>query len=99
MCKLSLLTDDGFGSLNYQAGFAADTHDWQALSLPLAAFRASFQGRDVSGAPELDPACIRQVGLKIAARQAGPFVLEIRRIGLAWYRSDERAPSGTPGTA
>ena len=81
--KLNLLTDDGFDSLNYQAGFAPDGDEWQKIRLPLAAFRASFRGRDVPGAPALDPARIRQVGLMIAARQAGPFVLDIRRISLA----------------
>lgn len=81
--KLSLLTDDGFDSLNYQASFAAAGADWQTLRLPLAAFRASFRGREVPGAPPLDPARIRQVGLMIAARQAGPFALEIKRISLA----------------
>jgi len=80
--KLSLLTDDGFDSLNYQASFAPTENDWRTLRLPLAAFRASFRGREVPGAPNLDPARIRQVGLMIAARQAGPFVLDIRRISL-----------------
>ncbi len=81
--KLSLLTDDGFDSLNYQCGFANDSDDWQTIRLALGAFRASFRGRDVPGAPALDPARIRQVGLMIAARQAGPFALDIRRISLA----------------
>lgn len=81
--KLSLLTDDGFDSLNYQADFAPAGADWQALRLPLATFRASFRGREVPGAAPLDPARIRQVGLLIAARQAGPFTLDIRRISLA----------------
>ena len=81
--KLSLLTDDGFDSLNYQASFAPKGTDWQTLQLPLADFRASFRGREVPDAPPLDPARIRQVGLMIAARQAGPFALDIRRIGLA----------------
>ena len=81
--KLSLLTDDGFDSLNYQAGFAPAGADWQTLHLPLADFRASFRGREVSNAPALDPARIRQVGLMIASRQAGPFELHIRRISLA----------------
>ena len=80
--KLSLLTDDGFDSLNYQASFAPKGTDWQALHLPLAAFRASFRGREVTDTPPLDPARIRQVGLMIAARQAGTFTLDIRRIGL-----------------
>lgn len=81
--KLSLLTDDGFDSLNYQARFAPAGADWQTLHLPLADFRASFRGREVSNAPALDPARIRRVGLMIAARQAGPFALHIRRISLA----------------
>ncbi len=81
--KLSLLTDDGFDSLNYQASFAPTGTDWQTLHLPLAAFRASFRGREVTNAPALDPARIRQVGLMIAARQAGPFDLHTRRISLA----------------
>jgi hypothetical protein len=80
--KLSLLTDDGFDSLNYQASFAPEGDGWQTIRLPLAAFRASFRGRDVPRAPALDPARIRQVGLMIAARQVGPFSLDIRRIAL-----------------
>lgn len=81
--KLSLLTDDGFGSLTYQANFVPTGGDWQTLRLPLASFRASFRGREVPGAPALDPARIRQVGLMISERQAGPFALDIRWIGLA----------------
>ncbi len=81
--KLSLLTGDGFDSLNYQASFAPKGTDWQTLQLLLADFRASFRGREVTDAPPLDPARIRQVGLMIAARQAGAFALDIRRIGLA----------------
>ena len=80
--KLSLLTDDGFDSLNYQASFAPKGTDWQTLHLPLADFRASFRGREVTDAPPLEPARIRQVGLMIAARQAGAFDLHIRRICL-----------------
>ena len=81
--KLSLLADDGFDSLKYQASFASEGDGWQTIRLPFAAFRASFRGREVPGAPALDPARIRQVGLMIAARQAGPFALDIKRISLA----------------
>jgi NADH dehydrogenase [ubiquinone] 1 alpha subcomplex assembly factor 1 len=80
--KLSLLTHDGFDSLNYQASFAPMGTHWQTLHLPLTEVRASFRGREVTDAPPLDPARIRQVGLMIAARQAGPFELHIRRICL-----------------
>lgn len=81
--KLSLRTDDGFDSLNYQSAFTPTGNDWQTLRLPLAAFRASFRGREVHAAPALDPACIRQVGLMIADHQAGPFALDVRQIRLA----------------
>ena len=79
--KLNLLTDDAFDSINYQACFTPDAH-WRTLHLPLATFRATFRGREIPGAPALDPARIRQVGLMIAGRQAGAFALEVRRIGL-----------------
>ena len=81
--KLSLLTDDGFDSLNYQVSFTPERDHWQTISLPLAAFRASFRGREVPGALALAPARVRQVGLMIATRQAGAFLLDIRRIDLA----------------
>jgi hypothetical protein len=81
--KITLLTDDSFDGLNYQAGFATDGSDWLTLRIPLADFRPSFRGREVPGAPALDPARIRQIGLMIAERQAGPFALRIRRISLA----------------
>jgi len=81
--KLSLLTDDRFESLNYQFSFAASGDDWQSLHLPLADFRATFRGREVPDAPPLDHERIRQVGMMIAALQAGPFALDVRRISLA----------------
>jgi len=80
--KLSLLTDDGFDSLNYQAQFVPAGAGWQTLRLPLSEFRASFRGREVPGARPLAPARVRQVGLMIAARQSGAFALDIRRISL-----------------
>lgn len=81
--KLNLLTEEAFDDLNYQATFTPDPDRWQSLRIPLADFRSSFRGREVSGAPPLDPARIRQVGLMIAERLAGPFALAIRRISLA----------------
>jgi NADH dehydrogenase [ubiquinone] 1 alpha subcomplex assembly factor 1 len=81
--KLSLLTDDGFDSLSYQASFAPLGTAWRTAHLPLAGFRARYRGREVLDAPLLDPARIRQVGLMIATRQAGRFQLHIRQISLA----------------
>jgi hypothetical protein len=80
--RLNLLTDDRFDSVNYQIGFQAPTQGWETQRLPLTDFRASFRGREVTNAPPLDPAAIRQAGLMIAERQAGPFMLAIRHISL-----------------
>lgn len=80
--KLSLITDNGFDSPSYQASFICAGHEWLTTTLALTDFRASFRGRELAGAPALDPARIRQVGMMIAARQAGPFSLDVRCIGL-----------------
>lgn len=81
--KLGLVCGDGFDSLSYQASFAPVGDNWQTLRIELADFQASFRGRPLPGAPPLDPSRIRQVGLLIAARQAGSFALHIKRISLA----------------
>jgi hypothetical protein len=78
--KLNLRTDDGFDGVNYQAAFEAPAGTWTSVRLPVAAFRPTFRGRSVPGAPPLDPARVRQSGLMIADRQAGPFALALRSI-------------------
>ncbi len=79
--KLNLRTDDAFDGMNYQAGFDAPADAWTRVRLPLGAFRPTWRGRLVDGAPPLDPARVRQLGLAIADRQAGTFRLAIRAIG------------------
>jgi NADH dehydrogenase [ubiquinone] 1 alpha subcomplex assembly factor 1 len=81
--RLGFFTDDGFDSMAWQSTFHPTGHEWQILCLPLATFRASFRGRELPGAPPLDPARIRQIGLVLGQGQAGPFALDMRRIGLA----------------
>ena len=78
--KLNLRTDDAFDGVNHQAAFEAPANAWTVVRLPLSAFRPSFRGRVVPGAPPLDPARVRQIGLMIADRQAGPFALAVRSI-------------------
>jgi hypothetical protein len=75
--KLTVRTDDGFDGVQYQAGFTAHPGEWQDERLPLSTFVPTFRGREVLGAPPLDPARIRAFGLLISDRQAGPFRLEI----------------------
>ena len=80
--KLSLFTSDAFDGLSYQSPFRPEAGAWATIRLPLAEFRPSFRGRAVPGAPPLDPARLRQLGLTIAERQAGPFALALRSIEL-----------------
>lgn len=79
---LSLFMDGGFDAAAYQAVFTLPAGRWQKLHLPLAQFVSRFRGRPVVGAPPLQAARICQVGLLIAARQAGPFTLGVRAIEL-----------------
>lgn len=81
--KLNLLTEDAFVGLNYQSSFTPKPGDWKIFRIVLAAFCPTFRGRELQGVPALDSARIRQVGLMIADRQAGPFTLAVRRISLA----------------
>lgn len=79
--KLNLRTDDAFDGVNYQAEFEPPAGAWASVRLPLDAFAPTFRGRHVPGAPPLDPARLRQVGLLIADRQAGSFSLDVRSMG------------------
>lgn len=81
--KLNLRTDDAFDGVNYQAALEAPAGRWTWVRLPLSAFVPTFRGRCVTNAPKLDPARVRQMGLMIADRQAGPFALAVRSIGAA----------------
>ena len=78
--KLSVRADDAFDGVSYQARFEAPTGTWTVVRLPLSEFQPTFRGRSVPGAPLLDPARVRQIGLIIADRQAGSFALQLRSI-------------------
>jgi monofunctional biosynthetic peptidoglycan transglycosylase len=80
--RLRLRTDAGFDGVAYQAGFTTEADAWTEVFCPFSAFEPVFRGRPVPGAAALDPAAVRQVGLMIADKQAGPFALEI-----AWIRT------------
>lgn len=80
--KLNLRMAETFDGINYQAPFEPPAGEWTIIRLPLADFRPTFRGKPVPGAPPLDPARVKQAGLMIADRQAGPFALAIRRISV-----------------
>jgi NADH dehydrogenase [ubiquinone] 1 alpha subcomplex assembly factor 1 len=81
--KFTLRVDDGFDGVQYQARFEPPRDAWTDVELPLVAFTANFRGRPVPGAPALDPARVRQLGLMISDRQAGEFELQLQWIAAA----------------
>ena len=78
--KLSIRADDAFDGVSYQARFEPPAGTWTVVRLPVSEFQPTFRGRRVPGAPALDPARVRQIGLIIAERQAGSFALRLRSI-------------------
>lgn len=82
--KLTARTDAGFDGVQYQCPFDTRSDlapdEWQRVELPVAEFHASFRGRRVAGAPPLEAGAIRQFGLMISEKQAGPFRLEVARL-------------------
>lgn len=83
MYKFTVRVDDGFDGVQYQARFAPPRGEWTTVVLPVAEFVASYRGRAVPGARPLDPAQVRQLGLMISDRQAGPFELLVDWIDVA----------------
>jgi NADH dehydrogenase [ubiquinone] 1 alpha subcomplex assembly factor 1 len=78
--KLSVRADDALDGISYQSPFEAPAGRWTVVRLPLSEFQPTFRGRSVPGAPPLDPARVRQLGLVIAERQDGSFALGLRSI-------------------
>jgi monofunctional biosynthetic peptidoglycan transglycosylase len=78
--KLGLRTDPLLDGPTWQASFRPAAGRWEAVRLPLGAFRASWRGRPVPGSPPLDLAAVVRLGLLVGDRQAGPFRLEIAAI-------------------
>ena len=87
--KLNLKTDSTFDGILYRVSFETTEGEWQTLRFPFSEFRASFRGRLVPEAPELDSARIASFGLLISDKQEGSFRLEIDRIGAY---SEQEAP-------
>jgi hypothetical protein len=78
--KLTAKMDAALDGVQYQARFSPPADQWTAIVLPWEAFAPTFRGRPLPGEPPLDPRRVRQIGLMISDRQAGPFRLEIAAI-------------------
>ena len=78
--KLNLRTDNSFDGVNYQVQFHPSAGIWTTCRPASADFLPSWRGKPVPDAPALDTSRVRQIGLMIADRQEGPFVLAVRSI-------------------
>ena len=81
--KFTVRTDNGLDGVQYQARFAPPRGEWTTVVIPVTEFAASSRGRPVPGAQPLDPAHVRQLGLMISDKQAGPFELLLEWIDAA----------------
>ncbi|TDR52763.1 complex I intermediate-associated protein 30 (CIA30) [Halomonas ventosae] len=79
--QLRLYTEQLPQGAAYRAIFLPEAGEWQHVTLTWQEFEAVFRGRRLEDAPPLDPAAIRQVGLLIADKSAGPFRLEVAWLG------------------
>lgn len=79
--QLRLRTDDDSDGVAYRAEFATTPDEWLTVRLPFDAFVPTFRGRVLPDVPPLDPAHVRALSFLLAERRAGPFSLEIDRVG------------------
>ena len=73
--------DDAYDGIAYQMPFMTKADEWITVKIPLKRLEATYRGRKVPNPPPMDPDKIRSIGFLISDKQAGPFRLEIARIG------------------
>ena len=76
---LRLRTDRYLNGPAYESGFDTVAETWVTVRVPFRDFVPTFFGRRVRNVPALKSADVRQIGLMLADKQAGPFRLESAR--------------------
>jgi NADH dehydrogenase [ubiquinone] 1 alpha subcomplex assembly factor 1 len=74
---LRLRTDRYLDGPAYESGFDTEAETWVTVRVPFRDFVPTFRGRRLRNMPAIDGADVRQIGLMLADKQAGPFRLEI----------------------
>jgi NADH dehydrogenase [ubiquinone] 1 alpha subcomplex assembly factor 1 len=74
--------DDRFDGVVYASDFETAAGQWEEIDLPFSSFRPLFRGLVVPGAAPMDPGNVAQIGFLIAAKQDGPFRLQV-----GWIRA------------
>jgi len=84
--QLRLRDDGSFDGVAHRALFTTRADEWITVRLSYGDFQPTFRGRLQRDISPLDPARIRQVGLMVADKQAGPFALEIETV-TPWFEA------------
>ena len=74
----------------YQSVFKTKAGEWIEVEIPFEKCVANSFGQRLRNAPALDPASIESVGITLADKQEGPFVIEVD-----WIRPTGQAASET----
>lgn len=82
--QVRLRMGERFDGIAYRAEFGTETDAWMLVRLPLAEFEPTFRGFRPRNAAPLDLTDVRQFGLMIADKTAGPFHLDVE-----WIRAVE----------
>ena len=70
-----LRTNDRFDDVSYKQDFVTDSSEWLEIELPLADFVPTWRGRRLRNVPPVTAPQIKQIGILISDKQAGPFEL------------------------
>ena len=79
--QLRFRTDERFDGAAYRALIPTRPGEWVTIRLPFTDFQPTFRGRILAGYGPLDTNSLCQLTFMIADKQAGPFQLEIQRVG------------------
>jgi monofunctional biosynthetic peptidoglycan transglycosylase len=75
--KLRLRGDNRLDGPAYEADFETVAGTWVTVQVPFSDLRPTFRGRRLRNLPAMEGAAVRQIGLMLADKQEGPFLLEI----------------------
>ena len=79
--QLNLYTPGRTRAYSYRAPFRTRAGEWIEVAVPLDRFEATWFGRTVPGVGPVDPRSVTSVGILLAEKTPGPFVLEV-----AWIK-------------
>ncbi|TDR22567.1 CIA30 family protein [Marinicella litoralis] len=80
--QLRLRTNNSFDGAAYRHTFDTLKGQDTVVTVPLEAFKATFRGRELSDQPALEFGNVKQMGILIAEKQTGPFIIKLNELSL-----------------